>query len=146
MNKESVCLHHADIDVTFSFLSFMPSVSLQCWRLYCRCMGKSSLEREFICIWQVYYPDTILEPERRIIPGRRYSFDYVHLPSKVAIELQGGTYVRSRSAHSSGTGLDRDYEKNNLAQIHGYLIFQLSCKMITPQWLEQIHGVILKRI
>ena len=106
-------------------------------------VGKSALEHQFICLWKFYYPDYILEPEQRIIPGRRFKFDYVHLPSKTAIEIHGGTFGRSRTAHSSGAGLDRDYEKMNLAQIHGYVVFQLSCKMITPEWLEKIHGTIL---
>ena len=109
-------------------------------------MGKSALEQMFINLWKIYYPEIILDSDLKIIPQRRYRYDFVHCPTKVAIEIQGGTYGRSRQGHSSATGLDRDYEKNNLAQIHGYLVFQLSCKMITFDWLEKINEVIVKRL
>jgi hypothetical protein len=126
----------------------MPPESLQFLvvLLLGRSMGKSALEQTFINLWTIYYPEIILTPDLKIIPQRQFRYDFVHCPTKVAIEIQGGTYGGSRQGHSSGVGLDRDYEKNNLAQIHGYLVFQLSCKMITPTWLEKIKDVILSRL
>ena len=109
-------------------------------------MGKSVLEQTFINLWTIYYPEMILTSDLKIIPHRQFRYDFVHCPTKVAIEIQGGTYGGSRQGHSSGVGLDRDYEKNNLAQIHGYLVFQLSCKMITPDWMGKINEAILNRL
>jgi very-short-patch-repair endonuclease len=109
-------------------------------------MGKSALEQTFINLWTIYYPEIVLASDLKIIPQRQFRYDFVHCQTKVAIEIQGGTYGGSRQGHSSGVGLDRDYEKNNLAQIHGYLVFQLSCKMITSTWLEKIKDVILSRL
>jgi hypothetical protein len=42
--------------------------------------------------------------------------------------VQGGIYVRG--AHSRGTGLERDYEKYNQAQVLGWNVYQFSRKMI----------------
>jgi hypothetical protein len=109
-------------------------------------MAESSIERQFFYRWQKLYPAVSLDREVLLIPKRRFRFDFVHQPSRVAIEIQGGTYARSPKSHSTGVGLDRDYEKNNLAQYHGYVIFQLSCKMITDEWLRLIYETINARL
>jgi hypothetical protein len=108
-------------------------------------MGESPVEKQFIYRWRKIYPEVFLDREVALIPGRRFRFDFVHKPSRVAIEIQGGTYARSPKSHNTGVGLDRDYEKNNLAQYHGFIIFQLSCKMITDHWLKLIHETINSR-
>jgi hypothetical protein len=46
----------------------------------------------------------------------------------IAVEVQGGIYVRG--AHSRGTGLERDYEKYNSAHLMGWTVYQFSRKMI----------------
>ena len=105
----------------------------------------SEKEAEFLALWKKKYPLVVFDREVYLVPGRRFRFDFVHKPSRVAIEIQGGTYSRSPKSHATGKGLDRDYEKYNLAQYHGYLVFQLSCKMITELWMELIHEVISSR-
>jgi len=71
-------------------------------------------------------------PEREVAfarsIGRRWRFDFAYPDKMVAIEVQGGIYVRG--AHSRGTGLERDYEKINNAQMLGWTVFQFSRKMI----------------
>lgn len=105
----------------------------------------SKLENKFYTLWQSEYNDPVftLNPQLSIIPGRKFKFDFVHLPSKVAIEINGKIW--GKGAHSSGKGLLRDYEKLNLAQMQGYCVFQLSSEMITPQWLSLISEIILSR-
>jgi very-short-patch-repair endonuclease len=100
-------------------------------------MSNSPLERRFFRDWQLLYPNIELIPEYKGIEGRRFQFDFAEPKSKVAIEIQGGIYNR-KSAHSSVTGLERDYEKINLAQAQGWRVFQLSAKMITPKWITII--------
>ena len=56
-----------------------------------------------------------------LIPKRKFRFDRVHKESKVAIEINGQTW--RKGGHSSGKGLQRDYEKNNLAIVQGYQVF-----------------------
>lgn len=103
----------------------------------------SSLEIEFENMWTLFYPDIDLETEVHLIPKRKFRFDYVHQPSKVAIEINGGIY--GKGGHSSIKGIQRDYEKNNLAQSLGYSVFYLSRNMINPEWLTIIAETIKQR-
>ena len=68
------------------------------------------------------------EREYRFAPPRRYRADFAYPEQKILVEVQGGIYTRG--AHSRGTGLERDYEKINLAQLNGFMVFQFSRKMI----------------
>ncbi|MGL5807005.1 MAG: hypothetical protein ACRC11_16450 [Xenococcaceae cyanobacterium] len=106
-------------------------------------MPVSSLELEFDSLWESLYPDLDLETEVLLIPGRKFRFDYAHIEAKVAIELNG--QIWRLGAHSSGTGLQRDYEKLNLAQALGWCVFQLSSEMITRYWADKIAQVIRAR-
>lgn len=38
--------------------------------------------------------------------------------TQISIEVNGGTFTKG--AHSTGKGIARDYEKNNLAQLAGW--------------------------
>ena len=68
------------------------------------------------------------EREYRFAPPRRYRADFAYPEKKILVEVQGGIYTRG--AHSRGVGLERDYEKLNLAQLNGFRVFQFSRKMI----------------
>jgi hypothetical protein len=77
----------------------------------------------------------------RGIPGRRYSFDFAWPAWKLTCEVQGGTWMPNRSGHSTGIGLQRGYEKQSLAAIHG--IYTMACdstqikKGIALKWVIQ---------
>lgn len=66
--------------------------------------------------------------EFRAIPGRKFRFDFCFREERLLIEINGGTY--SKGAHSTGTGIARDYEKNNLAQIGGWRVLSFDTKMV----------------
>lgn len=111
-----------------------------------RLMSSSHLEARFLAMWESSYPTIPLDREVILVPKRRYRFDFAHGPSKVAIEINGGTFMRKPTGHTSGTKLDRDYTKYNLALNHGWLVFLLSSKMLTKDWTELIHENITKRL
>lgn len=72
-----------------------------------------------------------LPPAIREVPfalPRKFRFDFAWLEEKIAVEIQGGTY--KKGAHSSGKGLARDFEKNNLAVLNGWRVFYFDGKMI----------------
>lgn len=106
-------------------------------------MRVSTLEMEFDLLWEELFPDIDLDAEQKIIPHRKFRFDYVHTGAKVAIEVNGGTY--QRMGHSTGKGIERDYIKLNLAQAEGWLCFQLSSEMLNKEWLTLIADCIKKR-
>ena len=59
----------------------------------------SNLERQFADLWLALYPTIDLYSEYRFSPPRRYRWDFCHPESKVAIEIQGGVWMR-KSGHS----------------------------------------------
>lgn len=93
-------------------------------------MTKSDLEERLLYqIRAVGLP----EPEREYKfaleqLGRRWRFDFAYPDDKIAIEVQGGIWTRG--AHARGTGLERDYEKLNVAQMLGWTVLQFSGNMI----------------
>lgn len=83
------------------------------------------------------------EPEEEladIIPGRRFRFDLGWRDKRVLVELNGGVWSRGASGHSSGTGIQRDYEKAALCQLQGYRVFSVSSAMVKDgtlvKWLR----------
>lgn len=63
------------------------------------------------------------ETEFRAVPTRKFRWDFAWPEHKLLVEVNGGTW--GKGGHSTGTGIARDYEKNNLANLAGYrcLIF-----------------------
>jgi hypothetical protein len=95
----------------------------------------SALEERFLRLWQ-RRSDILLEREYPGIPNRKFRFDFCHPSTRVAIEIQGGIWVRGR--HSGGVGQLRDFEKLNLAILGGWSVFQLSSEMISDFWIDLI--------
>jgi hypothetical protein len=62
-------------------------------------------------------------------PPRKFRADYCWPDAKIIVEKNGGIW--KKGGHSSGTGLIRDYEKGNLAQLSGFIFL-----VYTPRELE----------
>jgi hypothetical protein len=97
----------------------------------------SHLEQQFADLWLNLHPNIDLHSEYRFSPPRRYRWDFCHIESKVAIEIQGGVWM-GKSGHSGGTGLVKDYEKLCLAATKGWRVFLLADSMITDEYLGSI--------
>jgi len=100
------------------------------WRsAYCRRLeGElSKIEDELLFdLIAIGMPEPVRE--YRFAPPRKFRADFAYPEQKILIEVQGGIYVKG--GHSTGVGLERDYEKLNLAQLNGFKIFLFSRKMI----------------
>lgn len=90
----------------------------------------SELEITFADAWVTYYPDIDLHSEYCFAPPRRFRFDFAHLPSKIAIELQGGIF-KPNTRHINGAALLEEHEKLNLAASLGWRIFYISIKTVS---------------
>lgn len=64
-----------------------------------------------------------------LIPQRRFRVDYLFREARLVVEKNG--QIWKKGGHSSGTGLLRDYEKNNLLTLAGYRVLTF-----TPQQLD----------
>ena len=103
----------------------------------------SKSELEFAQLWVSLFPSVDLVTQVKPVPKRRFALDFAHLPSKTGIEINGGIW--SKSGHSSGKGLLRDYEKNLLAATQGWQILAISPQQITRENLGHIAAIIEAR-
>uniref|UniRef100_A0A6M3J0A1 DUF559 domain-containing protein n=1 Tax=viral metagenome TaxID=1070528 RepID=A0A6M3J0A1_9ZZZZ len=62
--------------------------------------------------------------EHRFHPRRRFRFDYAWPLTMLAVEQEGGIFIRGR--HSRGKGMLSDMEKYNLATIMGWSILRFT--------------------
>lgn len=108
-------------------------------------MANSHLESQFNDLWRYHYPKIKLTREYKFLPNRRFRFDFCHILTKTAIEIHGGRYVKGNRSHF-GAGAASDHEKLNLAQMDGWLVFQLCDNMITDHWLKAIAVTIRQRM
>ena len=92
----------------------------------------SNLELEFASLWVEYFPDIDLHSEYPFAKPRRFRFDFAHLPSKIAIEIQGGVFMPN-SGHNNGASLVNEYEKLCLASYLGWRIFFLSSVTVSDE-------------
>jgi hypothetical protein len=89
------------------------------------------------------------EREVRLIPGRRFRWDFVWRQlvagpwgsEGLAVEVQGGTWSRTRGAHSRGAGQSRDAEKLALATLAGWRCLTVTADQIRSGvavgWIER---------
>lgn len=100
---------------------------------------KSELEETLLLLIRV---EGLPEPEREYrFCERRWRLDLAYPEQKIGIEVQGGIWTRG--AHARGTGLERDYEKLNAAQILGWRVLQVSRNMIeNGEAIEMIKAVL----
>lgn len=84
--------------------------------------------RLFIVAWRAFYPD-LAEPKpefKDAIPGRRYRFDYAFPWLKVAVEVDGGQWLKHGGAHNR----DEDRERNNICIVYGWDVFRVSTQVL----------------
>jgi hypothetical protein len=91
---------------------------------------------------QVYHID--VWPEFYFTIDKQYRFDYA-IPihngndTRLAIEVEGGIYMRGASAHSSGTGIARDMDKSTHAAANGWRIIRVQpSQLLTTDTINKI--------
>ena len=68
------------------------------------------------------------ETEWKAVAGRKFRWDLAWPEFHLLVEIQGGTW--GKGAHSTGSGLHRDYEKLNLATLAGFQCFMFDSDMV----------------
>lgn len=69
------------------------------------------------------------EREYQFDPKRKWRVDFRILGTNLLVEINGGTWM-VKSGHSTGKGIERDYEKSNAAQLLGFTYLQYTKKEI----------------
>lgn len=68
--------------------------------------------------------------EHKFLPDRRFRFDYAIPEYKIAIEKEGGIWMKGGGAHSRPTAILRDMEKYTLAATTGWIVIRRTPKQI----------------
>jgi very-short-patch-repair endonuclease len=87
-------------------------------------LTKADYQQMFLTACRICDVPMPLVDYRKGIPGRKLEIDFAFVEERVGVELQGGIYAHM--GHSTGTGIQRDYDKQNLAQLEGWILLQLS--------------------
>lgn len=101
------------------------------------------MEKEGIDCWPEFFFST----------ERQYRIDYA-IPTmanspqlKIAIEVNGGVWLKGNSGHSSGKGILRDYEKANMLQSLGWKLITITPdQMLTSETIELIKSLINQKL
>ncbi len=101
--------------------------ALKLWKLARKKAQGESLVRLFLLHWRAV-EGPALEREVRFDASRRWRFDFAHVASKVAVELEGGVFTNG--AHVRGKHFEEDCAKYNAATAQGWRVFRLTRDMI----------------
>lgn len=88
-----------------------------------------------------------LATQQRLVSNRQFRFDFSHEPSRVAIELDGGTFG-GKSGHNTGAGIESGYEKANAAQRAGWCVLRYGSKRMKRDMagiVDEVLAVIRER-
>lgn len=105
-------------------------------------MSKSQLEERFLEIWLGQRGPALEQEFRFNAPASRHRFDFAHLPTRIAIEIEGGTFTGGR--HTRGVGFHKDCIKYNIASGLGWRIFRFDTMMLKKRspMLDEFQAVI----
>jgi len=109
----------------------------------------SEREQEFLRLWEVVampVPPGLPAPEAeyRFHEKRKWRFDFAWPDSMVAVEIEGGTFVRGR--HTRGMGHHKDCEKYNQATLLGWRVLRFTALHLRddPMAVIETVGELLK--
>ena len=69
------------------------------------------------------------EPQLHFAKPRRWRFDYAFSDQKVAVEIEGGTWINGR--HNRASSIEADMDKYNEAALLGWKVLRFTTKMVT---------------
>jgi very-short-patch-repair endonuclease len=92
-------------------VSELESEFLACWHLMCRANGIDSVDpvREYV-----------------FAPPRRWRFDFAWVKQRVAVEIEGGLWMRGR--HTTAKGMLADMDKYNAAAALGWFVLRFAAE------------------
>jgi len=90
-------------------------------------LKEESLNRAFLTQLKIYKLPVPVS-EFKFHPTRKWRFDFAWIDKKVAVEIEGGTFVGGR--HTRAAGYSADCEKYNAATMLGWSIFRFTSDMV----------------
>jgi very-short-patch-repair endonuclease len=103
---------------------------------------RSGRELQFLALWKAFAYDLPEPCEQHIFhPARKWRFDFAWPDDKVAVEIEGGTFSRKKTAHKTGSGIQRDIEKGNAAVVLGWRVLRYTAKDLDKRPAQVIKEV-----
>lgn len=99
--------------------------------------------KKFLWAWQALSGAPLVR-EHRFHEVRLWRFDFAHVATRIAIEIEGGTWSASR--HTTPDGYRRDCWKYNEAVFLGWSVYRLTTDMIRIPILGRIHAILIGRL
>lgn len=90
--------------------------------------GATSAERQFLLRW-IAQDGHDLVFQHRPLAKRKYTFDFAHLASRTAIEIDGGIWRGTKGAHG-GRGAIRDRVKDLEVAMAGWHVVRVAPEMM----------------
>lgn len=84
------------------------------------------------------------EREHKFHPDRKWRFDFALVDHMVGIEVEGGTFGKSR--HTTGIGYTADCEKYNAAALRGWMVLRYTPQMVKNGAVERDLMLLLRGI
>jgi len=75
----------------------------------------------------------IPKTEYRFLKKRRFRFDFAWPDRMIAMEVEGGVWMKGGGGHTTGKGYTRDLEKYNLATLHGWEVYRFTTQDVTKE-------------
>jgi len=101
---------------------------------------KQDAKRIFVFYWRALgVADYAITEEHRFAPPRRFRFDIAFIPQHVAVEVEGGVWVKGR--HIRPSGYEKDCLKYNLAVVQGWRVLRY-----TPQMLKRDPAACIEQV
>jgi len=96
---------------------------------------RSHLEDQFLLLIRA---DKLPAPEReyKFDSKRRWRFDFAWPDKKIAVEIEGGVWLRSGGRHSRGKGFIGDCEKYNQAIMLGWKVLRYTAEIMQIEDLK----------
>lgn len=102
-----------------------------------RSSGESFFLAQVKSLGWMYVPEQQYPFAKEI--GRKWTFDFAWPSLKLALEVEGGTWIAGR--HSRGAGFARDCEKYNRATLMGWRVLRVTTEMVDDgralRWIEE---------
>ena len=97
-------------------------------------MAKSDLEEKFLAIYHDLAEEqglVLVDPERefRFHPTRKWRFDFAWPAKRVAVEVDGGIFIRGR--HVDPIGGHNDRSKHNAATAIGWKVLRYDARHLS---------------
>lgn len=62
----------------------------------------------------------------RFAPPRRWTFDFCWPVEKLAVEVEGGIFIRGGGRHNRASSFEKDIEKYNEAALRGFAVVRVT--------------------